>query len=122
MGEPARQLAAAPSLDALAADPGASDMLSHAEASVLLGRALSVVGVLQAQLMRQAVLDTAGRRSRERLLSTADVAERLHRSVSWVEKNLHNLPPRRALGGTPGWREADIDALIRSAPPYRGSR
>jgi predicted DNA-binding transcriptional regulator AlpA len=116
--EPARHLPAVPSLDDLAADPGAVEALSTAEVGALMVRALTVVGTLQARVMRQAVMDAAVLRSREGILGTAEVGKRLNRSISWVEKNLDVLPPRRALAGSPGWREADINDWIRTRPRY----
>jgi hypothetical protein len=111
-------LIAVPTLDDLAADPGAVEVLSNAQAATLMIRALTVAGTLQARVMRQAVMDAAEVRFRERVLSTADVAEKLNRSISWIEKNLDVLPPRRALAGSPGWREADINDWIRNLPRY----
>lgn len=118
MGEPARRIAAVTSLDDLAADPGAVEALSDAAVATLMMRALAVVGTLQARVVRRAVFDAAALRGRERILNTAQVAERLGRSKSWVEKNLHALPSRRSLAGAPGWREIDIDEWIRNAPSY----
>lgn len=118
MPAPARHLAAIPSLDDLAADPGAVEALSTADVGALMVRALTVVGTLQARVMRQAVMDAAALRGQERILYTADVGERLKRSTSWIEKNLDALPPRRAVAGSPGWREADINDWIRTRPRY----
>ncbi len=114
----ARRVSALPSLDDIVADPGVAESLSDAEVATLLVRALAVQGALQARVLRRAVLDAAALRGRERMLTTTQVAERLERSVSWVEKNLDALPPRRSLAGSPGWREADIDEWIRNAARY----
>jgi predicted DNA-binding transcriptional regulator AlpA len=76
------------------------------------------VTTLHARVLRRAVLDAAGLRGHERMLTTDEVSKRLGRSKSWIEKNLHVLPPRRALAGSPGWREADIDEWIRNTPKY----
>jgi predicted DNA-binding transcriptional regulator AlpA len=119
MAEPARHLAATSSLDDLADDPGAVEALSTAEVGALMVRALTVVGTLQARVTRQAVMDAAVLRSRERILSTAEVGERLSRSTSWIEKNLDALPPRPALAGSPGWREGDINDWIHPGPVLR---
>lgn len=81
-------------------------------------RAMTVVGTLQARIIREAVMDAAVVRGRERVLTTAEVAAKLSRSISWVEKNLDALPPRRALAGSAGWREADINDWIRNLPRY----
>lgn len=119
-GSAVRSLAASPSLDDIAADPGAIEALSDAEVSALMFRALAVQGALQARVVRRAVLDAAAQRGRERMLTITEVAERLGRSVSWVEKNKASLPPRRSLAGSPAWREADIDEWIRTRPVLQG--
>lgn len=112
----------AASLDAVAADPSAVESLSDGEVASLLVRALEVQGILQGRVVRGAVLDAAAQRGRERVLTTAEVARKLGRSVSWVEKHLDALPPRRSLAGSPAWREVDIDDWIRSRPVLVGSR
>lgn len=117
-GAAARRVSVVASLDDIAADPGAVELLSDAEVATLIMRVLAVQGTLQARVLRRAVLDAAALRGRERMLTTAEVAERLGRSVSWVEKNLRILPPRRSVGGFPCWREADIDDWIRNTPRY----
>ena len=117
-GTTARRVSASRSLDDIAADPTAVEELTDAEVATLLMRALAVQGTLQARVMHRAVVDAAVLRDRERLLTTAEVARKLGRSVSWVEKNLNILPRRRSLGGSPVWREGDVDEWIRSAPKY----
>ena len=53
------------------------------------------------------MLDAAALRGRERILTTAEVSERLGRSVSWVEKNLHAWP-RRSLAASPNARRGHM--------------
>lgn len=119
-GSSARRLDGCPSLDDIAADPVAVEALSDAEVAALMVRAVAVQGTLQARVLRGAVLDAAALRGRERMLTAAEVAERLGRSVSWLEKHKASLPPRRSLAGSPAWREADIDEWIRTRPVLQG--
>lgn len=118
MADAARRLAPAMTLDDLAADPAAVESLPPGEVAVMLVRALTVAGTLQARITRQAVMDAAQLRGQQRVLSYADVAERIGVSVSWVERHLDALPPRRNYGGMPGWLEADINEYLRTAPRY----
>lgn len=118
MAGAARTLSTAPSLDDLAANPDAAEVLSTAEVATLIVRALTVVGALGARVVRDAVMDGSALRGNERMIGTEAVADRLDRSISWVEKHLDDLPPRRALAGSPAWREADINDWIRTTPRY----
>lgn len=118
MAEAARQLAPVVTLDDLFVDAGHADELSEAQLSTMLMRAMVVVGTLQAQVARRAVFDAAHARGHERMLDAADVAQRVGRSLRWVTDHLKILPPRRDLGGSPMWREADIEEWIRARPRY----
>src|SRR5262245_34451011 len=110
------ELRAVGSLDQIAADPASVDALSDAEAAQLMQRAQIVVYALQVRHARPAMLEVMATKGRERCLSPREVAERLGRSVSWVEKHLAALPPRRSFGGALGWRESEINDWIRNAP------
>src|SRR5262245_45829439 len=109
-------LRAAGSLDEIAADPASVDALGEAEAAQLMQRAQIVIYALQARQARQAMLEVMAMKGRERCLSPREVAERLGRSVSGVEKHLAALPPRRSFAGALGWRESEINEWIRNAP------
>lgn len=118
MAEAVRRLRALATLDDIAGDPASAEELSPGEVSTLLVRAHTVAGILQGRIARQAVMDASMLRGRERILSAEQVAERIGRSISWIEKHFDSLPPRRAIGGAPGWREEDINAYIRNSKPY----
>lgn len=118
MAEAARQLAPAITLDDLFVDAGHADGLSEAQLATLLMRALTVVGALQAQVAKRSVFAAAHVGRQERLLDAADVSKRVGRSVRWIVDHMKILPPRRMVGGSPMWREADIDEWIRSRPRY----
>lgn len=118
MADAARQLAPVIGLDDIVADPAAVDTLSQGEVAAMLVRALTAAGTLQARITRQAVMDAAHLRHQQRVLDYHDVAARLGRSVSWVERHLDALPPRREFAGAAGWLESDINEFLRVAPRY----
>lgn len=113
-------LRALPSLDELLRDPARAAELPVDAARALYARASALTGAL---LVRSMAADPAenGRphASGDRLLGPADVAARIGKSRSWVEKNTDELPPRRRVGGEGRWSESEIEAWIRSRPRWR---
>lgn len=54
----------------------------------------------------------------DRFLNVAEVAERIGKSRSWVQKNHGELPSRRRVGGEGLWSEREIEAWIRHRPTW----
>lgn len=118
MADAARQLHSVVTIDDLAAAPERVDELGDIEVSTMMVRCFGVLGALQGRVIRRSLIDAAETRARERMLTSADVADRLGMSLSWVEKNTDRLPARRNVAGTARWREADINEYIRDREAF----
>ena len=102
-----------PTLDDLAHDPASAALLSEEDAVALLLRCAAV----QAAITEGRSAVTA-RKSADRLLDEAQVAEVIGMSRSWVQKHVHDLPPRRSVGGSPRWLLSEIERWMRTRPGY----
>jgi predicted DNA-binding transcriptional regulator AlpA len=109
-----------PDLDSLARDLERAAALPAEIARKLYVRVCALQAALSTALLPAADV-SAGRnadRSGDRLLGPAEVAARIGKSRSWVEKHPDELPPRRRVGGEALWSERELEAWIRNRPRW----
>jgi predicted DNA-binding transcriptional regulator AlpA len=108
-----------PSLDDVAEDPTLAIDLDPVVILALHARALHALTALEAPLLLRATRQPAREaQSDGQLLDARAVAAVLDVSVSWVEKHVRDLPPRRSLCGSPRWLRSDLDRWIHTRPSY----
>jgi predicted DNA-binding transcriptional regulator AlpA len=110
-------LRAIPTLDDLVECPAQAAELPADVLRALTFRALTALSALHST-MGQAAVPSTGERDQAELLGTREVARILDVSVSWIEKHVDDLPPRRSLCGAPRWLRADLEKWIKARPVY----
>lgn len=113
MASPHR-ITAIPSLDELVGQPGRAAALAPHIARAMAPK----VAALHAELMIAALAPTPAPQAQgdDRLLGPDEVAVRIGKSRSWVEKNTADLPKRIRVGGEGLWSRREIEAWVRHRP------
>ena len=106
------------SLDELAAHPERVGELAADTVRHLYVRVATLKVALWANLPPSIPAVSPASRDGDRLLGPAEVAARICKSRSWVEKHANELPPRRRVGGEGLWSEREIDVWIRTRPRW----
>jgi predicted DNA-binding transcriptional regulator AlpA len=109
-------LKAVVSLDEIANDPDCAMTLPSDAARRLCVRAAAVHAALLAALHGAPERPS---QAAPRLIKVDEVARRIGKSRSWVEKHTSDLPPRVRVGRQCNWLESDIEAWIRSRPRWQ---
>lgn len=107
-----------PNFAELLDDPIRAAELPADAARLLLVRVAALQAALSAALMPPSSAATASASHGDRLLGVADVAVKVGKSRSWVEKHVDELPPRRRVGGEGLWSERELEAWIRTRPRW----
>jgi predicted DNA-binding transcriptional regulator AlpA len=104
-------LEAVPTLDAIAADPGAVRNLPDATVSALVLKCATVLAALSTRTVQAPAAAPAA--DDALLLDTRGIARKLGLSRSWVYQHQGELPPPVSVGGCKRWRPADIERWIK---------
>jgi predicted DNA-binding transcriptional regulator AlpA len=117
MGKCVNEQDKSPSLGELAAEPNVAEELTPGMREQLTGRCAHVLFTL----LR--VLAVPGNNKQpsedgEKLLGVPEMARKLGRSQSWVEKHVNELPQRVSLCGLPKWKNSVVEKWLKSLPPY----
>jgi len=107
-----------PSLDELVEHPELVAELPAEVASALAGQAIAAFVALLPATASLPRAPSASEPSRPEFLDARAVAQVLGVSVSWVEKHVADLPPRRSLCGAPRWLRSDLEKWIKARPAY----
>ena len=107
-------------LDEIAAHPERAAALSVDAVEALLVKHATTGVVLLSRLLAARSCDSKAQRQADgdRLLGPADVAARIGKSRSWVEKHTDELPARRRVGGEGLWSEQELELWIRNRPRW----
>jgi len=105
-------------LDDLAREPARARDLSLEDLCALYTQAATVHAILIAALHTHQQIHVPAARAGDRLLGPQEVADRIGKSRSWVQKHAADLPPRRRIGGEGLWSERELDAWLRTRPPW----
>lgn len=107
-----------PTLDELAAHPERATELPAGVARQLYVQVAALKAALAATLLASPVAAPVRPPHGDRFVGPAEVAVKIGKSRSWVEKHAAELPPRRRVGGEGLWSERELEAWIRARPRW----